>query len=277
MSYQRKLVSIGKKDWIPAFAGMTKKEEKMFTAMQTMETQWIWSGVIWALVMGLAAGNYACSLIHRLPRGRLLLDKAPYCGTCGTLLEVKDLFPVVSAVLLGHKCRYCKTPFPISHTVTELLLASIFVFSFLRYGFGEMSVLIYVLSSFIIILAAIEVNEDLIMGKVMICIIVVGMVMRTFLDAGLFNFVQGGLFGIILGAIIWRKGLAKVGHIYRLPVQGELMAMSGLVVGAAAFHHFLLAFIVAYPAVWAISSALKKKFRITIAFSIAIGITVFLS
>ena len=100
----------------------------MLTAIQTMQPNYMWSGIIWAVVMGLALGNYACSLIHRLPRGRLLLDKAPYCGSCGTLLQVKDLFPVISAVLLRHRCRYCGTPFPISHTVTELLLAGLFVF-----------------------------------------------------------------------------------------------------------------------------------------------------
>lgn len=248
----------------------------MFAGIEGMEARWVWSGVIWALVMGLAAGNYACSLIHRLPRGRLLLDKAPYCGTCGTLLQVKDLFPVISAVLLGHKCRYCKTPFPISHTVTELLLASIFILSFLQFGFGEMSVLIYLLSSFLIILSAIEVNEKLIMGKVMICVIVVGMVMRTFLDAGLFNFVQGGLYGVILGAIIWFKGVTKDGHIYRLPKQAELMAMSGICVGGAAFPKFLLFFVVAYPVIWALSAAMKKGFYITIPYSVAIGLTVFL-
>ncbi len=226
--------------------------------------------------MGLAAGNYACSLIHRLPRGRLLLDKAPYCGTCGTLLQVRDLFPVISAVLLRHRCRYCGTPFPISHTVTEILLASIFVLSFLQYGFGELSVLIYLLSSFLIILSAIEVNEKIIMGKVMICVIVVGMIMRTLLDAGLFNFVQGGLYGVILGALVWHKGVVKDGHIYRLPKPAELMAMSGICVGGTAFPKFLLFLVVAYPAVWTLSKVWGKDFRMTIAFSIAIGLTVFM-
>ena len=60
-------------------------------------------------------------------------------------------------------------------------------------------------------------------------------------------------------AIIWRKGVVKDGHIYRLPVQGELMAMSGVVVGAAAFPQFFLAFIAAYSTVWAVSSALKTS------------------
>lgn len=244
--------------------------QNIFPAIQTMESRFIWSGVIWAVVMGLAAGNYACSLIHRLPRGRLLLDKAPYCGSCGALLQVRDLFPVISAMLLRHRCRYCGTSFPISHTVTEILLASIFVLAFLQYGFGDMFILVCSIAAFLIILGAIEVNEKLIMGKVMLCVIVAGMLLRTHVDGQLFGFVLGGLYGAIIGAIIWRKSITREGHIYRLPKQAELMAMAGICVGATAFPKFLLLLSIAYAVVWTLSRASQKPFRITIPFGIAI-------
>lgn len=242
----------------------------MFSAIYTMEPRFVWAGVIWMIVMGLAAGNYACSLIHRLPRGRLLLDKAPYCGSCGTLLQVRDLFPVISAVLLRHRCRYCGTSFPISHTVTELLLAALFVLAFLQYGFSDKTVLFVALCSFLIILAAIEVNENIIMGRVMICVIVVGMLLRTLADAQLFGFVLGGLFGVITGAIIWRKSIVRDGHIYRLPRQAELMAMAGLCVGENGFPIFLILFAASYGVTWMLSRISRKTFRITIPYGIAI-------
>lgn len=244
--------------------------DNLFPAMQGMETRFIWAGIIWAVVMGLAAGNYACSLIHRLPRGRLLLDKAPYCGSCGTLLQVRDLFPVFSAVSLHHRCRYCGTSFPISHTVTELLLASIFVLAFLRYGFGDMFILVCFLANFLIILAAIEVNEKTIMGKVMILVVVTGMITRTHMDGGLFGFVLGGLFGAVIGVAIWRKSITKEGHIYRLPKQAELMAMAGVCVGSVAFPKFLLLLAGAYIICCLVAKSAKKAFAITIPFGIAI-------
>ncbi|MEQ1789392.1 MAG: prepilin peptidase [Rickettsiales bacterium] len=242
----------------------------MFTAIQAMETKYVLSGIIWMVVMGLAAGNYACSLIHRLPRGRLLLDKAPYCGSCGELLQVRDLFPVVSAVLLRHRCRYCGTSFPISHTVTELLLAALSVLAFMQYGFSDMLVLILAIGAFLIILAAIEVNERLIMGRVMICVIVVGMLFRVLVDHGLFGFVLGGLFGLITGAVIWRKSITREGHIYRLPKQAELMAMAGICVGSKLFPLFLALFAIFYVATRLLSRASRKIFRITIPFGVAI-------
>ena len=58
----------------------------MFDAIQGMKFGYVLAGLIWSVALGFAAGNYACSLVYRLPRGRLLLDKKPYCGSCGTML-----------------------------------------------------------------------------------------------------------------------------------------------------------------------------------------------
>src|ERR1700733_4243052 len=121
----------------------------MLDAVVGIKFGYILCGIIWAIALGFAAGNYACSLVHRLPRGRLILDKKPYCGSCGTLLQVRDLFPVVSALLLRHRCRYCGAPFPVSHTWTELLVGLLFVLTFLEHSFSEQFLLITAIGVFL--------------------------------------------------------------------------------------------------------------------------------
>jgi leader peptidase (prepilin peptidase)/N-methyltransferase len=224
--------------------------------------------------MGLAFGNYACSLIHRLPRKLSLLGDAPYCGTCKASLQVQDLFPVISAMLLRHRCRYCGTPFPISHTITELLVTALFVLMFLQYNFTDTGVLFAAIGVFLIILATIEINEGLVLGSIMLCIIIAGALFRTLLDHTLFNFIMGGLFGAILGAIIWRKQIIKVGHIYKLPKQAELLIMAGICVGADRFLLFLIIFAGFFATFWLLARILHKKFCITtaLAFSILISL-----
>src|ERR1700733_1151224 len=106
----------------------------MFDAVWDIKIGYVLCGIIWAVALGFAVGNYACSLVHRLPRGRLILDKPPYCGHCGEPLQTRDLFPVVSALLLRHRCRYCHTPFPVSHTWTELLVGLLFVLTYFEYN-----------------------------------------------------------------------------------------------------------------------------------------------
>src|SRR5438128_1277785 len=131
----------------------------MFHGIEGIKAAYVLCGVIWSIALGFAVGNYACSLVHRLPRGRLLLDKKPYCGTCGTMLQVKDLFPVISALLLRHRCRYCGTPFPVSHTWTEVLVGALFVLSFFEFSFSDQYILVAGTGVFLITLAAIEANE----------------------------------------------------------------------------------------------------------------------
>ena len=227
-------------------------------------------GILWACAMGLAVGNYACSVIHRLPRGRLLLDKKPYCGNCGELLQVRDLFPVVSALMLRHRCRYCGVAYPVTHTIVEICVALLFVLSFLLYGFGEQAILIMALGTFLVILAAIEVNENIIMGRVLLCVLITGALLRVLVDGQLFNLIGGGVYGVALGAWLFRKAIRREGHIYMLPKKAQLLAAGGLCAGMAGFGWFVAIFAALYMLLW------KAKARATIAFGIAVWMSIIL-
>jgi len=242
----------------------------IFAAAATMETRFVISGIIWAAMMGLIAGNYASSLIHRLPRGKSLLEKAAHCGSCGTLLQVRDLFPVFSATLLGHRCRYCGTSFPSIYTLIEVLLGLIFVPMFLQFGFGDVFVLVGIISTFFVIIAAIEINDNVLSGKAMVIAAIAGMLLRTHVDGQLFHFVLGGLFGAIAGALIWRKSITKVGHIYKLPKQAELMVTAGICVGSDAFIKFLVLLAAASIITWVVARIANRKFLISVPFAVSV-------
>lgn len=245
----------------------------MFDAVSGTPFAYILCGIIWALTMGFAVGNYACSLVHRLPRGRLILDKTPYCGSCGALLQVKDLFPVFSALSLKHRCRYCSAPFPVSHTWTELLVGLLFVLGYFKLGFTEQYILVITLGVFLITLAAIHANENLIMGKMLLCVIITGMMLRTLNDHTIYNFVEGGVFAAVLAVLIWRKQIQKVGHIYTLPKQAEVLVVGGVCAGAEQLPQFL----VLYAALYAIGLLLGKLRGKNIPYTVACGLALMLT
>jgi prepilin signal peptidase PulO-like enzyme (type II secretory pathway) len=243
----------------------------MLQAIQNMPPAHILMAIIWTLALGFAVGNYACSLVHRLPRGRLILDKKPYCGSCGAELQVRDLFPVVSALMLKHRCRYCGTAFPVSHTWTEILVGLLFVLAFLQVGFSEQFLLIVTLGVFLITLAAIEANERMVMGKILLCVVVTGALWRTLQDHTIYGAFEGGFLALVAGAILWHKRIRRVGHIYTLPTPALLLTAGGLCVGIQRLPLFLALFAAIYVFDW----FLRKLFRslnpprITLAFSIA--------
>lgn len=205
-----------------------------------MDTSWLLIGLIISITFGFTAGNYACSLVHRLPRGRGILEKKPYCGECLTMLQTKDLFPVFSAFLLGHKCRYCRAPIPKTHFYTELALGLLFCLCFVQFGFSQLYVLVALLGCALVTLASIHHNENVLMGRVAVAVIVCGMLIRILLDGNVFNFFFGGFWGLMIGCIIWHKQITKEAHVYHPPLQAQLLAMGGICVGESGLAIFLL-------------------------------------
>lgn len=229
-------------------------------------------GIIWSLALGFTAGNYACSLVYRLPRGKGILEKKPYCGSCSTMLATKDLFPVVSALLLRHKCRYCAAPIPMTHFWTEIALGVLFCACFIAFGFSERYFLVAALGSFLVTLASIHHNDNLVEKRVLVAVIVAGMLLRTLLDGSIFGFCFGALYGVVIGAIVWRKQIVKEGHIYKLPLNALLLGIGSLIAGDKAFLWFILLFAAFGAVFWLLDMLAKREKRMTVMlpFSLAV-------
>lgn len=211
-------------------------------------------GVVASIVFGFMAGNFACSLVHRLPRGRAILEEKPYCGECRHPLSEMDLLPVFGALMLGHKCRYCKAPIPMTHFWTEILLGALFAFCYWSFGFSQEYLLLAALGTFFVVLVSIEHNEGIVMERVLIVTVVFGALWRTLMDANIYDFFLGGVIAGILGAFLWRKEVKPVRHVYTFPDGAKLLAAGGICAGQAALPGFLL--------VWAVCWMICFFFRL---------------
>ncbi len=244
------------------------------TGVADWQTGSIIAGCIWAIALGFAAGNYACSLVHRLPRGRSILERTPYCGECMTPLARKDLFPVFSALSLKHKCRYCGVSFPTTHTWTEVLIGLIFTLTFLKMNFSEAYVLLVGLGCFLVTLAAIDVNERLIEWRVALVILVIAMLYRVLADGNIYNMFSGGLYATILSALIWRKGIEKKNHIFVLPPHARLAILAGITIGGQGLVIFAAFWLVVHILCWVINAAFIGRDYIPV--TVSMGTSVFL-
>jgi len=233
----------------------------------------ITGGILASIVFGFMAGNFACSLVHRLPRGKSILENAPYCGACAHPLSEADLLPVIGALLLKHKCRYCGTPFPHSHTGTEILIGLLFTACYMRLGFSQDYILVALLGTFLVTLAAIEINDKRIMMPVLLTAMVTGMIYRTAHDGEIYNFLQGGLYGLFIGAAVWHKQIKRVAHTYTLPENAKLTAMAGLCMGAISVWPTLALATVFYGVLWLIGRILKWE-RVPVSVPVGLAIIV---
>ncbi len=97
-----------------------------------MTTQeWIWCAYI--LAFGCCIGSFLNVVIYRLPREKSLVKPGSACPGCGTPIRFYDNIPLVSWMVLGAKCRHCKTRISARYFIVELLTGSAFLGLYLAY------------------------------------------------------------------------------------------------------------------------------------------------
>lgn len=88
-----------------------------------LDERWLWSGL--AILFGLIVGSAINALVWRLYVGKSWVHGRSQCPDCGHVLAAKDLIPVLSWVLLGGRCRYCRKPIQ-DHPIVELVTGLLF-------------------------------------------------------------------------------------------------------------------------------------------------------
>lgn len=87
-----------------------------------------------ALLFGLVVGSFLNVVIWRLPRGENLSRPRSACPGCGKLIAWYDNIPVLSWIVLGAKCRGCKTPIRWRYPGVELLTGILFFLAWRSLG-----------------------------------------------------------------------------------------------------------------------------------------------
>lgn len=78
--------------------------------------------------LGAILGSYINMAAYRLPRGISTVSRSrSFCPKCDHQLSWYDNLPILSFLMLGGKCRYCRAPIPARYLLTELLVTALFV------------------------------------------------------------------------------------------------------------------------------------------------------
>jgi leader peptidase (prepilin peptidase)/N-methyltransferase len=78
-------------------------------------------------VFGAIIGSFLNVVIHRLPREDSIVLPSSKCPSCGAAIAFYDNVPVLSYVMLGGRCRNCKTHISARYPAVEALTAFLFV------------------------------------------------------------------------------------------------------------------------------------------------------
>ena len=84
-------------------------------------------GYIVAGVFGAVIGSFLNVVIHRVPREESIVFPNSKCPSCGHVIAFYDNIPVLSYLILGGKCRGCRTGISMRYPAVELMTALVFV------------------------------------------------------------------------------------------------------------------------------------------------------
>ncbi|WP_200762311.1 prepilin peptidase [Nitrosophilus alvini] len=110
--------------------------------------------LIWLL--GLAFGSFLNVLITRIPEGENIAYPPSRCPKCKSRLKWWHNIPVLSWIILGGKCYYCKSKISLQYPLIEILTSFIFLLVFVKAGISYHTLLLSIAFSLLLALSIID-------------------------------------------------------------------------------------------------------------------------
>ena len=184
-------------------------------------------------IFGSILGSFYHVIATRLTKGESIVSPKSHCEKCNHQLSWYELIPIISYLLLGGKCRSCKTKLPLSYLLMELCTGILFAVCYHVFGLTlELIVALIFVSSLIIIIIS-DIEYMIILDEVIAssCIIIIILYLSLF---GL-EFTVNKILSAIL-AFITMYVIKLIGdHLFKRESMGggdiKLMFLFGLVLG----------------------------------------------
>ncbi len=188
--------------------------------------------IVLIFILGLIVGSFSNVCIYRIPRNESIVYPASHCPKCRSNISPKDNIPILSFILLKGRCRNCKSKISLQYPIVELLTGLIYLIIYLIFGLSIQTLIYIILSSALIIIAFIDLNEQIVPDVISLPGIVVGFIISffvpyiLFINSALGVLVGGGIILIIglAGSVIFKKEAIGGGDV-------KLAAMIGAFLG----------------------------------------------
>jgi leader peptidase (prepilin peptidase)/N-methyltransferase len=114
---------------------------------------------VFVFIFGLIIGSFLNVCIVRIPGGKSIVMPASACTKCGAPIKPYDNIPVLSYLLLGGKCRKCKTPISAMYPAVELLTGLLFLGCYEVFGLTPEALKWTVFSAIMVVLVLTDLRD----------------------------------------------------------------------------------------------------------------------
>jgi leader peptidase (prepilin peptidase)/N-methyltransferase len=195
--------------------------------------------LIFYAILGAAIGSFLNVVIDRLPDKRSIVSPPSHCDHCERKLNLLELIPVFSYLILGGKCRTCQERIPLRNLFVEILTSGAFLLILLKYGQSWQTLLYSLYTSLLILMGSIDLEHQKIPNILVYPAIGIGLIMIPLLHLSTpWIMLAGGLlgFGVLFLIAVIAPGAMGMGDV-------KLVLFLGIILG---FPEIVLALFLAF-------------------------------
>ena len=191
-------------------------------------------------ILGTLFGSFYTVIGLRLPNHEDFIKTRSHCDECNHQLSLLDMIPIVSYIMLGGKCRYCKSPIDSLSTYMELFTGILFALSYYVFGFSYELLIALGIVAMLIIISISDMTYYIIPDEVLLFFSILFIIINylnngwqtTIASIGSGIILFAFMFGIMLfGNLLFKKESLGGGDIKLMFVFGLLVnPLLGLVV-----------------------------------------------
>lgn len=159
-------------------------------------------GIIF-FIYGLIFGSFYNVVIYRLPLDISIRKGRSICPNCNTTLKVLDLFPVLSFIFLGGKCRYCKAEISLRYPIIEIITGVLFFLAYRFFGLSYEAFLYISFWSMLLIVTMIDFDHLVIIDSVLIVFSIIDLALLITMGYSWQHYIFGAMVGAVIYGLIY--------------------------------------------------------------------------
>lgn len=219
-------------------------------------------------ILGLCVGSFLNVCILRLPKEESIIFPQSHCTNCKRPIPWYDNIPILSFIILGAKCRFCKSKISFQYPLVEVISGILFFGLYMNFKWTPLFFIYAMLLSALLVVTFIDLKYQMIPDTISYSGIVLGVVLSLiypFLHNTANKLVsfRSSILGILTGGIsIYTIGvLGKL--IFRKEAMGggdvKLLAMIGSFLG---WQRVILVFFIAPVFGSIVGIILKTRYKV---------------
>ncbi len=145
---------------------------------------------------GAAIGSFLNVCIYRIPQELSIVTPRSFCPVCKSPIRAYDNIPIISYLVLGGRCRNCRTRIAWRYPLVEALTGGIALTLYYKFGFSPLFVSLFVFSAALIVIIFIDLDHQIIPDLISLPGIGIGFVLSFI---GYLIPIKESIIGILLG------------------------------------------------------------------------------